>query len=51
MVNRGKLGVELLRVELKWSVRFILYEQTAHKQYVLVIVSFQNMRFQPVGNA
>lgn len=38
MVNRWKLGVELSRVELKWSVRFILYERTAHKQNVLVIV-------------
>lgn len=34
MVNRGKLGVELSRVELKWSVRFILYERITLRQCV-----------------
>lgn len=41
MVNRGKLGVELSRVELKWSVRFILYEGTTLRQSVLDIQDAQ----------
>lgn len=41
MVNRGKLGVELSRVELKWSMRFILYEGTTLRKCVLDIQGAQ----------